>query len=185
MDRFESGARVIRALWRGTPVTLDQPYTPLRQAQSFPVPPGGAVPLIVGGRGERRTLRVVAEHADEWNLTRVTVEEYRAKSRVLEEHCRAVGRDPAAIRRSLMVPIIAGRTPAEVSARLARARATFSRLPEDAAGWRSAGFLYGGIEEIRGEIDRWAAAGIHRLMLQVLDMTDLDMIRLVGRALRG
>jgi F420-dependent oxidoreductase-like protein len=185
MDRFECGARAIRALWRGKPVTLEQPYAPLREAQSFPVPPGGAVPLIVGGRGERRTLRVVAEHADEWNLTRVTVEEYAAKCRVLEEHCRAVGRDPAAIRRSLMVPIIAGRTPAEVAARLGRARATFPRLPEDAAGWRSAGFLYGGIEEIRREVARWEAAGMHRLMLQVLDMTDLDMIRFIGQELRG
>ena len=185
MDRLECGARAIRALWRGKPVTLEQPHAPLREAQSFPVPPGGAVPLIVGGRGERRTLRVVAEHADEWNLTRVTVEEYAAKCRVLEEHCRAVGRDPAAIRRSLMVPIIAGRMPAEVAARLGRARATFPRLPEDAAGWRSAGFLYGGIEEIRREVARWEAAGIHRLMLQVLDMTDLDMIRFIGQELRG
>jgi F420-dependent oxidoreductase-like protein len=184
MDRFECGARVIRALWQGRPVTLEQPYYPLREAQSFPLPPGGAVPLIVGGRGERRTLRVVAEHADEWNLTRVTVEEYAAKCRVLEEHCRAVGRDPATIRRSLMVPIIAGRTAAEVAARLARARAAFPRLPENADGWRSAGFLYGGIDEIRRDVARWQAAGMSRLMLQVLDMTDLDMISLIGRELR-
>ena len=72
LDRLECGARVIRALWRGEPVTLEQSYYPLREAQSFPLPLGGGVPLIVGGRGERRTLRVVAEHADEWNVTRVT-----------------------------------------------------------------------------------------------------------------
>jgi F420-dependent oxidoreductase-like protein len=185
MDRFEAGARVIRALWQGRPVTLDQPYFPLREAQSYPRPPGGAVPLIVGGRGERRTLRIVAEHADEWNLTRVTPEEYAAKCRVLEEHCRAVGRDPAAIRRSLMVPIVTGRTPAEVTARLARARATFVRLPEDAESWRAAGFLYGLVDEVRPAIRRWEAAGLHRLMLQVLDMTDLEMIELIGRELRG
>jgi hypothetical protein len=63
-------------------------------------------------------------------------------------------------------------------------RAIFPRLPEDEAGWRSAGFLYGSIEEIRGGVARWEAAGMHRLMLQVLDMTDLDMIRLIGRELR-
>lgn len=185
LDRLECGARVIRALGLGRPVTLEQPHYPLREAQSFPRPPGGALPLIVGGRGERRTLRVVAEHADEWNLTRVTVQEYGAKCRVLEEHCRAVGRDPATIRRSLMVPIVAGRTPAEVAARLERARAIFPRLPEDAAGWRSAGFLLGGIDEIRRDIERWEAAGMSRLMLQVLDMTDLEMIRLVGHELTG
>lgn len=110
----------------------------LREAHSFPRPPGGAVPLIIGGRGERRTLRIVAEHADEWNVTRVTLDELAAKGPVLEEHCRAVGRDAATIRRSLMVPIITGRTPAEVDRRRARARTLFPRVPEDAAGGRPA-----------------------------------------------
>jgi F420-dependent oxidoreductase-like protein len=183
MDRLECGVRAIRALWRGQPVTLEQPYSPLREAQSFPLPPGGRVPLLVGGRGERRTLRVVAEHADEWNVTRVTVEEYAAKARVLADHCRAVGRDPAAIRRSLMVPIVTGRTAAEVDARRARARALFPRLPEDAAGWRAAGFLHGTPDDIRRDLARWESAGMSRLMLQIIDMTDDAMIRLIGREL--
>ena len=96
MDRLECGARAIRQLWRGTPVTLDQPYAPLVEAQSFPLPTG--VRLIVGGRGERRTMRVAAELADEWNVTRVTFDEYPRKLDVLAGHCRAVGRDPATIR---------------------------------------------------------------------------------------
>jgi F420-dependent oxidoreductase-like protein len=185
LDRLECGARVIRALWRGQPATLEQPYYPLREAQSFPGPPPGGVPLIVGGRGERRTLRVVAEHADEWNVTRVTPEEYAVKCRVLEGHCRAVGRDPAAIRHSLMVPIVTGRSPAEVSARLQRARAIFPRLPDDVAGWRSAAFLYGALDEVRESLARWESAGIQRFMLQILDMTDLEMIDLIGRELSG
>ena len=182
LDRLECGARVIRALWSGRPVTLEQPYYPLREAQSFPLPPAD-VRLIVGGRGERRTLRVVAEHADEWNVTRVTPEEYAAKCRVLDGHCRAVGRDSSTIRRSLMVPIVTGRNPAEVSARLQRARTIFPRLPEDAAGWRSAAFLYGALDEVRESLARWESAGIQRFMFQILDMTDLEMIDLIGREL--
>jgi F420-dependent oxidoreductase-like protein len=185
MDRFECGARVLRALWRGQPVTLEQPHYPLREAQSFPLPPPGGVPLIVGGRGERRTLRIVAEHADEWNVTRVTPEEYAAKCRVLEAHCAAVGRDPATIRRSLMVPIVTGRTPAEVQARHARVLQIFPRLPADAAGWHAAAFLHGMIDEVRAGLARWEAAGIGRVMLQVLDMTDIEMIRLIGHELAG
>jgi F420-dependent oxidoreductase-like protein len=181
LDRLEQGARVIRALWRGRPVTLEQPHYPLRDAQSFPVPPGGGVPLIIGGRGEKRTLRVVAESADEWTITRVTVDEYAAKARVLADHCRAVGRDPAAIRRSLMIPVITGRTEADVTARRQRARAIFPRVPEDAAGWRAAGFLYGVIDEVRQDLARWEAAGLHRVMLQMLDMDDLEAIRLIAR----
>jgi len=183
LDRLECGARAIRALWQGRPVTLEQPYYPLREAQSFPLPSGGAVPLIVGGRGERRTLRIVAEHADEWNVTRVTLDELAAKGRVLAEHCRVVGREPGTIRRSLMVPIITGRTPAEVDARRVRARLYFPRVPEDAVGWRAAGFLHGVIDEVRADLARWEAAGIGRVMLQLLDMDDLEAIRLIGREL--
>jgi alkanesulfonate monooxygenase len=125
----------------------------------------------------------VAEHADEWNVTRVTREEYAARCRVLEAHCRAVGRDPATIRRSLMVPVVTGLTAAEVDGRRARARAVFPRLPEDAAGWRAAGFLHGVLDEVRRDLQGWERAGIDRVMLQVLDMTDLDMIQLIGREL--
>ena len=96
MDRFECGARVIRALWRGRPVTLEQPYYPLREAQSYPLPPGGGVPLIVGGRGERRTLRIVAEHADEWNVWG-DPDLCGQKAQVLAQHCEAIGRDPSTI----------------------------------------------------------------------------------------
>jgi F420-dependent oxidoreductase-like protein len=183
LDRLECGARAIRALWRGRPVTLEQPYYPLREAQSFPLPPGGPPPLVIGGRGERRTLRVVAESADEWNVTRVTVDEYRAKCRVLEEHCRAVGRDPAGIRRSLMIPVIIGRTETELDARRERARTIAPRLPPDAAGWRAAGFLYGSADEVRHEVARWQAVGMGRLMLQLFDMDDLDAIALIGKEL--
>ena len=124
-DRVAIVARAIRALWQGRKVTLEQPYYSLVEAETYPLPPRGGLPLVIGGRGEKRTLRVVAECADEWNVTRVTPEAYPAKRAVLEEHCRAVGRDPARIARSLMVPVVIGRGPAEVVARRARIRARF------------------------------------------------------------
>jgi len=179
MARLECGARVIRALWRGGPVTLDQAYYPLVAAQSVPLPAGAR--LIVGGRGERRTMRVAAESADEWNVTRVTFEDYPRKLAVLAEHCRTVGRDPTSIRRSLMVPVIVGRSRAEVAARLARGRAVFPRVPEDETGWRAQSFLYGSPEEVLRDLRHWAALGVQRVMLQLLDMDDLGALELIAR----
>jgi F420-dependent oxidoreductase-like protein len=181
LDRLECGVRVIRALGEGRPVTLAQPYYPLVAAVSYPLPARGRLPLVIGGRGEKRTLRIVAEHADEWNTTRVTFEEYTAKRAVLEQHCQAFRRDPATIRRSLMVPIIVGRSPVETGARLARARALFPRLPEDAAGWRGAGFLYGAPVDVARDLARWGELGIQRVMLQMIDQEDLAAIELIGR----
>jgi alkanesulfonate monooxygenase SsuD/methylene tetrahydromethanopterin reductase-like flavin-dependent oxidoreductase (luciferase family) len=182
MDRLECGARAIHALLRaGAPVTLDQPYYPLVEAQTTPRPAPGALRLVVGGRGERRTLRVVAQFADEWNVTRVTRAEFPAKRAVLERHCRDVGRDPAAIRRSLMIPVIVGRSASEVTARRERARAIFPRLPEDEAAWRAAGFLHGSPADVAAELREWAALGMERVMLQMLDQDDLAAIELIGR----
>jgi len=178
MDRFECGARVIRALWAGEPATLAQPYYPLVDAQSSPRPLGAT--LVVGGRGERRTMRVAAELADEWNVTRVTFDEYPRKLEILAAHCRTVGRDPAAIRLSLMVPIVIGRTPAEVASRLARGREWFPRVPADPAEWRAQSFLLGSPEEVLEGLARWRGLGIRRVLLQLLDMDDLAAIELVA-----
>jgi alkanesulfonate monooxygenase SsuD/methylene tetrahydromethanopterin reductase-like flavin-dependent oxidoreductase (luciferase family) len=65
-------------------------------------------PILIGAGGERAALRVVARHADIWNCpTRGDVEEFRRKSAVLDEHCAAIGRDPAGIARSVQVLVAA------------------------------------------------------------------------------
>jgi alkanesulfonate monooxygenase SsuD/methylene tetrahydromethanopterin reductase-like flavin-dependent oxidoreductase (luciferase family) len=181
IDRLECGARSIRALWQGKKVTLAQPYYPLVEAESYPLPPGGRVPLIVGARGERRTLAIAAAHADEWNITRVTFDDYAAKRGVLEARCAAAGRDPGAIARSLMVPVIVGRTSAELTARHARARTIFPRVPEDEASWRAAGFLYGTPERVVIDLKHWESLGVQRVMLQMLDMEDDGAMDLLAR----
>jgi len=66
-------------------------------------PPLGPMPLLIGGTGERRTLRIVAEHADLWHGFG-NVARYRQKSEVLARHCEAVGRDPAEITHVWSVP---------------------------------------------------------------------------------
>jgi probable F420-dependent oxidoreductase len=62
-------------------------------------PPTRKVPILIGGLGERKTLRLVAEHADIWHGF-VERETYPRKAEILAEHCAAVGRDPATIERS-------------------------------------------------------------------------------------
>ena len=115
-DRFEEGIAVIKALWTGGPVDLDGRYYPLRGAAAYPRPlQKPAPPLLIGGDGEVRLLRIVAREADEWNSHAPGPEVYRVKRAKLEEHCRAVGRDPATIRRSWMGGILIGRDAGEVA----------------------------------------------------------------------
>jgi alkanesulfonate monooxygenase SsuD/methylene tetrahydromethanopterin reductase-like flavin-dependent oxidoreductase (luciferase family) len=181
MDRLECGARVLRALSAGQPVTLEQPYYPLRKAESHPLPPHGRLRLVVGGRGEKRTLRIVAEFADEWNATRIDVAGFRAKRAVLAAHCAAFSRDPETIGRSLMIPVAIGRDAAEVARRIAAARASFPSLPPDEAAWRAAGFLAGPAESVIAALAEWKAAGMQRILLQTLDQEDIAALELFAR----
>jgi probable F420-dependent oxidoreductase len=77
------------------------PRTKSRLAKLNPAPTRD-IPLLIGGAGEKKTLRLVAEHADIWHSF-ATRDTYPAKSAVLADHCQIVGRDPASIQRSAAV----------------------------------------------------------------------------------
>ncbi len=120
---------IIKRMWtEDEPFDFDGRYYTLAGAICEPKPVQRPhPPILIGASGERLALRVVAEHADIWNCpTRVGVEEFRHKSAVLDEHCAAIGRDPAEIVRS--VQILVSRD--EVAARRleARCRATSGQL---------------------------------------------------------
>jgi alkanesulfonate monooxygenase SsuD/methylene tetrahydromethanopterin reductase-like flavin-dependent oxidoreductase (luciferase family) len=181
LDRLEAAARYIRALGVGEPVTLEQPYYPLRKAENYPLPTHGRLRLVIGGRGEKRTLRIAAEFADEWNVTRVDPETFRQKREVLAKHCVAVRRDPETIARSLMIPLAIGRDGADVAQRIAAARAAFPQMPADEAAWRAASFLVGTPDEVVANLREWEAAGVQRVMLQMLDQEDLAALELFAR----
>ena len=114
-DRLEEGIAVIKELWTGGPVDVDGRYYRLRRAAALPRPvQRPSPPLLIGGDGEKRLLRIVAKDADEWNSHAPGPEAYRGKRARLEEHCRVVGRDPDAIHRSWMGGIVIGRDAPEV-----------------------------------------------------------------------
>lgn len=102
MGRLEEACRVLKALWTERRATVDGRFYQVRAAYHEPKPVQRPhPPLVIGGKGEKVLLRIAAQHADEWNLVQGTPEEFRRKSGVLDEHCRAVGRDPARIARSV------------------------------------------------------------------------------------
>jgi F420-dependent oxidoreductase-like protein len=102
--RLEEACRVVKALWTEDRASLEGEWYRLENAIANPKPVQSPYPPIwIGGTGERKTLRVVAEHADVWNCFELEVNEARRLQGVLDDHCRAVGRDPAAVRRSLQL----------------------------------------------------------------------------------
>jgi F420-dependent oxidoreductase-like protein len=106
ISRLGEACEVIRKLWTEEVADHDGPAYRLVGAIQNPKPLQKPHPPIwLGGAGERQTLRVVAEHADVWNLAGSDVGEAVRKSRILDEHCEAVGRDPATLRRSVQLRV--------------------------------------------------------------------------------
>lgn len=98
LDRFAEACAIVRSLTTQERTTFRGQHYQLTDAPMEPKPVG-PLPLLVGGGGERRTLRIAAEHAQEWNVWS-TPEVFAHKSGVLDRHCHELGRDPAEIRRS-------------------------------------------------------------------------------------
>jgi F420-dependent oxidoreductase-like protein len=99
--RLDEALTVCRRLWTEERVTFAGRYYTLTDAVSNPKPLQRPHPPIwVGGSGEQLTLRVVAEHADVWNVIG-SVDDVVRKASVLDRHCADIGRDPAEIRRSV------------------------------------------------------------------------------------
>lgn len=105
LDRFNEGLEVIRRLFDNDPHhSFQGHYFRIEDAPFAPRPVQKKLPILIGGGGEKRTLRMVAEYADHYNFfigAIATKEAYAHKNRVLDEHCRAIGRDPKEIRRSV------------------------------------------------------------------------------------
>ncbi len=99
------------------------------------------LPIWIGGKGGPRIARIVAEHADGWNVVWVqTPEGYRARLEVLEKACAAAGRDPGTVRRSIGLSTLLGRDPEDLARRYAALQA-----------WAPGGALGG------TSLDEWAA----------------------------
>jgi F420-dependent oxidoreductase-like protein len=102
-DRLEESINVVKALWSEGPADYDGKYYQLKAADCLPKPPAGNPPILIGGGGEKRTLKLAARYASEWNCVNTAPDVYEHKVSVLEKHCADAGRDPATIRRSMMV----------------------------------------------------------------------------------
>jgi F420-dependent oxidoreductase-like protein len=100
---LDEACEIIRRLWTEDKVDHDGRFWKLDGAICEPKPVQEHLPIVIGGSGPKKTLRVVAKHADEWNAPAATADEYRRLAAILEEHCAEVGRDPKEIKRSVQM----------------------------------------------------------------------------------
>jgi F420-dependent oxidoreductase-like protein len=103
LRKLDEYIQCVRGLLTQETTTFDGEFFTLREARCEPKPVQEHLPIWVGGGGERKTLRICAQHADGWNVPFVGPEAWAHKAQVLDEHCAAVGRDPAEITKTVNV----------------------------------------------------------------------------------
>ncbi len=163
LDLLEETAVAVRLLLDEEVVDLSGEHVELRSARCDPRPLQAHVPIWIGGGGERRTLRIVARHADGWNVAFVSPAALAHKHAVLRDHCEAVGRSPAAVRCSVNVGVAADE--ADLRARFGRA----------ADAVRPA-VLTGSAGEMADRIGAYAQAGADQINLAVRAPWDPDLL---------
>jgi F420-dependent oxidoreductase-like protein len=175
-DRLEEALEIITGLWRhpagegpgfgftGRHFRVADSATPPRPVQQ-PHPP-----VIVGGTGAKRTPAIAARYATEFNAALGSPEDVRERIALFEQACAAIGRDPGEARRSVLVPVACGATPAEVRRRAAVIGSDFMR----------AHAVTGSPEEVGERLAALAGAGADTVYLHIYDIHDLDQIALLG-----
>ena len=175
-DRYEEQLAVVTGLW-GTPSgeTFDFAGEHYRLAGSpalpKPVQPGG-IPIIVGGGGKKRTPRLAARYANEFNVPFASAEDNARLFDGVRAACAEEGRDPSSLVYSSALVLCVGRDEAEIGRRAAAIGREVDEL-------RAHG-VAGTPAEAVDVLGRYAEAGAQRCYLQVLDLSDLDHLDLVA-----
>ena len=116
MDRFEEAVEVVDSLLSNEFTTFRGKYFQLEQARCEPKgPQQPRPPIVIGGAGEKRTLRIAARFAQHWNISFVTPDQFIKKNEILLTHCESVGRDSSLITRSVQIISGADQDPVEVA----------------------------------------------------------------------
>jgi alkanesulfonate monooxygenase SsuD/methylene tetrahydromethanopterin reductase-like flavin-dependent oxidoreductase (luciferase family) len=175
-----SGIKLGDALFRPRPVDVaGRPTTPV----------GGKRPrILVGGSGSPRSYRLAARYADEFNLSSSSPDRAAEVRVKLDEACAAIDRDPSTLARSTMAGILVGRTEDEVLERERQMLAAFGADAESGEAWleeRRLRWVYGTPDKAREQVERFAEAGIERIMFQDFLPWDLDMVDVMGEELVG
>jgi alkanesulfonate monooxygenase SsuD/methylene tetrahydromethanopterin reductase-like flavin-dependent oxidoreductase (luciferase family) len=175
-ERLEEQLAVVTGLWTtplGERFTHEGTHYAVVDSPGLPKPvQRPRPPIVMGGVGKARTPRLAARFADEFNTPFVPVDRFREQRDRVRAACEEAGRDPATMTFSAAVVACVGKDEDEFR----RRAGSIGRDPEEL---RSNGAC-GSVSEAVDRLAAYAEAGADRVYLQCLDLTDLDMLRLLA-----
>lgn len=158
LDQLEEAVQVIRAMWTQDQPTFRGRYYTIEDAFCQPRPEP-APPIMIGGGGRKRTLRIAAQYADWWNVPGAPPEEYADLLGVLREHCAAVGRDYNTLVKSWASDCVA----------VAPTRAEAERMAQASPFYSARSAIVGTPDEVAAQLRRFVDLGASQFMLRFAD----------------
>jgi F420-dependent oxidoreductase-like protein len=184
LDALEEQMELIRRYWEEGPFNYEGRHYRAKNLEPLPNPvQQPRLPLILGGRGGPRSLRLAAALADEYNTVMATAEEVADIRQRLDQACEAADRDPASLPLSMMTGWLVGADEAELrdrASRLAQWKGEGDDGEAFLAGLRESA-IKGTVPEAIEQLRELEQAGLTRVMGQQLLHRDLDAIELMGR----
>jgi F420-dependent oxidoreductase-like protein len=160
IDQLEEAVQVIRAMWTDPAPVFHGNHYSIENAYCEPRP-DPLPPIMIGGGGRKRTLRIVAQYADWWNFPSATPEHYAELLAVLREHCQAVGRNYDAIVKTWTTDCVSVAATHEEAVRQAQASPYFANVPDAA--------LVGTPDEVAMQMQKYIDLGVSHLMFRFVD----------------
>jgi F420-dependent oxidoreductase-like protein len=175
-DRYEEQLAIITGLWEtpeGGTFSYSGRYYTVTGSPALPKPAQRPrPPVIIGGGGQRRTPRLAAQYADEFNMPFSSVADTAAAYGRVREACEAAGRKSDSLTCSVAQVVCCGRTPDELERRAAAIGRPLGELRQEG--------LAGTLAEIADKIGKFAEAGAERVYLQVLDLHDREHLEVLA-----
>jgi F420-dependent oxidoreductase-like protein len=179
-EKLEEALQIVKSMFVNEKTTFTGKWYAVKDALNSPKPvQAGGPPVLIGGSGERKTLRMVAQYADACNVFGDAAQVKHLMG-VLDEHCERLGRDPKSVCRTRLGSLVLGASMDEAKAKIERRfNAPLDSLP-DMIRMR---LIIGGPDEVVEQVQALIDAGLDGLIFNFADSPDTDTIRLAGQTL--
>jgi F420-dependent oxidoreductase-like protein len=175
-ERLDEQLAIITGLWTtevGSAFDFIGKHYQIKNSPALPKPVQSPhPPIIIGGHGKQRTPRLAAKYADEFNVPFAPLEESKSQFLRVDEACKTIDRDPSSLIRSVAQVVCCGRDDAEIARRAANIGRDVEELSRNG--------LAGTPAQLLEKIATFRELGVSRIYTQVLDIKDLDHVRLIS-----
>ena len=175
IKQLDESISIIKAMWKEERTSFEGKYYSIKEAICNPKPIQKPHPIImIGGSGEKYLLKVVAKHADRYNLFFGTTNEMKTKISLLKEYCNSIGRDYKEIQYSIVLPCIIKNTDKEVNEVLVQYKRKDKTL-EQYLEYLVGGVTVGTPEKVLQGIKRYLDIGVTHFILHFLGLDETTL----------